>query len=139
MNVRKNTSLPWQTSLCFKTTKDLPRLQNPQQMSLKVQISACTVGGGGGSYYYRPQTKLRRLCFYTCLSFCPHGGGFCPSACWNAHGPRDQRQTPPPPRDQRQTPPPRPEADPLGPEAYTPPRCHACWEIRATSGRYVSY
>ena len=27
-------------------------------------------------------TKLRRLCFYTCLSFCPRGG-VCLSACWD--------------------------------------------------------
>ena len=31
---------------------------------------------------YRSQTKLRRLCFYTCLSFCSQGG-FCLSACWD--------------------------------------------------------
>ena len=24
-----------------------------------------------------------RLCFYTCLSFCPHGGDVCPSAYWD--------------------------------------------------------
>ena len=28
-------------------------------------------------------TKLRRLCFYTCLSFCSQGGGVCLSACWD--------------------------------------------------------
>ena len=33
--------------------------------------------------------KLRSLCFYTCLSFCPQGGGVCFSACWD---------TTPPPR-----------------------------------------
>ena len=32
-----------------------------------------------------------RLCFYTCLSFCPRGGGVCPSACWDT----PPRQTPP--------------------------------------------
>ena len=40
-------------------------------------------------------TKLRRLCFYTCLSFCPQGW-VCLSACLDT--------TPPPPE---QTPPPR--------------------------------
>ena len=39
------------------------------------------------------------------------------------------RQVPPPPRT-RYTHPPRPS---------TPPRSSACWEIRATSGRYASY
>ena len=43
-------------------------------------------------------TKLRRLCFYTCLSFCSQGGGVCLSACWDAtplsrHPPWEQ--TPP--------------------------------------------
>ena len=28
--------------------------------------------------------SLRRLCFYTCLSFCPQGG-VCLSACWDTH------------------------------------------------------
>ena len=36
-------------------------------------------------------TKLRRLCFYTCLSFCSHERGVCLSACWD---------TTPPPREQ---------------------------------------
>ena len=31
--------------------------------------------------------SLRRLCLYTCLSFCPQRGGVCPSACWDAHPP----------------------------------------------------
>ena len=45
-----------------------------------------------------------------------------------AGNPPDQRTVPPPPR-----------ADsPLAPEAGTP-RHSACWEIRATSGRYASY
>ena len=38
-------------------------------------------------------TKLRRLCFYTCLSFCPRGG----SASVHAGIPGPQEQTP---RDQ---------------------------------------
>ena len=54
-------------------------------------------------------TKLRRLCFYTCLSFCSRGGGVCLSACWDttpwtrrppgSRHPLDQappEQTPPP-------------------------------------------
>ena len=52
--------------------------------------------------------SLRRLCFYTCLSFCSQGG-VCFSACW----------------------------DTSPPGADTPPP-HARWEIRAKSGRYAS-
>ena len=46
-------------------------------------------------YYYRPQTKLRRLCFHRCLSV--HRGAVCPIACRDTHtpSPPDQRQTPP--------------------------------------------
>ena len=29
--------------------------------------------------------SLQRLCFYTCLSFCPGGGGVCLSACWDTY------------------------------------------------------
>ena len=32
--------------------------------------------------------SLRRLCFNTCLSFCPRGGGVCSSAWWDAAAPR---------------------------------------------------
>ena len=61
-------------------------------------------------------TKLwPRLCFYSCLWFCPRGG-VCPIACWvipprpKSRHPPDQKQTPPQtksrhPRDQKQTPP----------------------------------
>ena len=75
--------------------------------------------------------NLRRIWFYTCLSFCPWGGGgICPIACWDTHTPWDQRQHP---EDQRQAPPrtrgkyppeqtPHPGSrHPLGPEAGTPP------------------
>ena len=60
-----------------------------------------------------PATKLRRLCFYTCLSFCSQGGIFL-SACW------DTTTTPPP----GSTPPPK---------AHTPQvdGCHCI--------RYASY
>ena len=39
-------------------------------------------------------TKLRRLCFYTCLSFCSQGWGVCLSACWDTTTPPDQADTP---------------------------------------------
>ena len=49
---------------------------------LVLSLSSCQIWIGHSPYrliygvcaYYRPQTKLRRLCFYTCLSFCPQGG-----------------------------------------------------------------
>ena len=42
-------------------------------------------------------TKLRRLCFYTCLSFCPQGGGVCLSAWWDTLlGPGTPPEQPPP-------------------------------------------
>ena len=52
------------------------------------------------------------------------GGGVCPIACWD---------TPPPPWDQRCAP------YPPGTIGADTPQCSACWEIRATSGRYASY
>ena len=63
--------------------------------------------------------SLRRLCFYTCVLFCPWGEGVCPIACWDT--------TPPPGTRGRY--PLRPEAGtpwradtpPPGPEAGTPP------------------
>ena len=39
--------------------------------------------------------SLRRLCFYTCLSFCSQGGGVSFSACWDTHPPF-RADTPPP-------------------------------------------
>ena len=64
--------------------------------------------------------SLRRLCFYTCLSFCSH----CLPQCMLGY-------TPPPAGTRhhpgKQTPP---------QEADTP---SACWEIWATSGPYASY
>ena len=55
--------------------------------------------------------SLRRLCFYTYLSFCPQVGGMSAPIHDGMHTPRDQRQAPPrtrgrqPPQDQRQAPP----------------------------------
>ena len=60
--------------------------------------------------------SLRRLCLYTCLSVILFiGGGACLSACWDT----------PPGAD-------TPSTGPI-------PLRSACWEIRATSGRYPSY
>ena len=91
--------------------------------------------------------SLRRLCFYRCVSV--HGGGSTwagtpppePGAPprtrytpW-AGTPRDQVH---PLWDQVQPPSPGPATPPsTGPG--TPLPSSACWEIRATSGRYASY
>ena len=69
-----------------------------------------------------------RLCFYTCLWFCSRGSDPLHAGI---HPPSDQRQAPLP-RDQA-TP---PEQTPWD---QAPPKCGACWEIWATSGRYESY
>ena len=92
-------------------------------------------------YFYRPQTKFAKVMFlHVCV--CPHGGG-----TW-AGTPRT-RYTPP----RASTPPLRPGKPPwagtpagtrytlrqVHPRAGTPSGSSACWEIRATSGRYASY
>ena len=83
--------------------------------------------------------SLRRLCFYTCLSFCPQGclvrGGL-PQCMLGYHPPgpgipRSQDQAPPRPGT-----PPEPDTPP---GTRHPRLCSACWEIRSTSGRYASY
>ena len=67
--------------------------------------------------------------------------GVCPIACWDT--PPDQRQASP--RSRHPHPPwadtpTTPGADiPLPRGNRPPPRRSVCWEIRATSGRYVSY
>ena len=112
--------------------------------------------------------RLQRLCFYTCLSFCPLGTGTpqtrdtpqdqvhppdqVPS---NQVHPRDQEplRTRYIPQDQvhpgtRYTPQirytPLDQVHPPGPGTppgtrYNTPRSSVCWEIRATSSRYASY
>ena len=81
----------------------------------------------------------RRLCFYTCLSV--HRGR---GSTWT--GTPRTRYTPPGPGtnplpDQVLTPP--DQVHPLWtrytPLDQVPPQSSACWEIRATSGRYASY
>ena len=67
-------------------------------------------------FFIASKLSLRRLCFYTCLSFCSQGG-VCLSACWDTH-------THPPWTD-------------TSPRADTPLHS-ACWEILATSGQYAS-
>ena len=88
-----------------------------------------------------PPANLRRLCFYTCLSFCSQGG-VCLSACWDIISPGTRHPSPglgtplgpdptrPPPWDQvpprtrppltrspwDQAPPPPGPGTPLGPD-----------------------
>ena len=105
--------------------------------------------------------------FHACLSFCPRGGGSSPLHAgihthplplgpeadtpppgrgrytpWGRHTPGPEAGVPPRTRGRyppEQTPPQtRGRYPPLGPEVGTP-WCSACWEIRATSGRYASY
>ena len=58
-------------------------------------------------------TKLRRLCFYTCLSVILFTGGVCLSACWNTTQPGSRY----PPRSRH----PSPGAGTSPPWAGTPP------------------
>ena len=106
--------------------------------------------------------SLRRLCFYTCLSVIlftgrvpgqvPPPGLGTPPPPGTRYTPHETRYTPlllgpgtPPPPDQVH--PPRTRYIPLPLEPGTPPTrpgtppptSSACWEIRATSGRYASY
>ena len=66
-------------------------------------------------------TKLRRLCFYTCLSV-HRGGGVCLSACWDTISP--SRHTPPGTDT--------PLLTDTRPRAHTPADSYCC-------GRYASY
>ena len=38
-----------------------------------------------GLIFTARKRSLRRLCFYTCLSFCPQGGWYSPPPPWQAH------------------------------------------------------
>ena len=62
--------------------------------------------------------SLRRLCFYTCLSFCSRGGGRCLPQCMLGYTlSQNQRQTPP------------------RPEAYTPRSRHRSRYEQQTGGK----
>ena len=90
-----------------------------------------------------------RLCFYTCGCHFVHGGGGLPQCMLGYHPPSPAADTPPkeqtpssPPPPGSRHPPDSPwEQTPLpaSPWEQTPPGSSACWEIRATSGRYASY
>ena len=78
-------------------------------------------------------TKLRRLCFYTCLSFCSQGG-VCLSACWDTTPPRS---TPAPwEASLLKHTPHSPGSTPLGstpPRKHTPPGRHPLRETATTA------
>ena len=97
-------------------------------------------------YFYRPQTNFAKVMFLH-LSVILFMGGVCLSACWDTH-PQSRHptgaDTPWSRHPPEQTPPPRadthhPPRSKHPPGADTSPPCSACWEIRATSGRYASY
>ena len=73
--------------------------------------------------FYRPQRSWGKVMFFTRVCDSVHRGGVCPIACWDR---------PPSPRSRH----PPPEEDTPGEQT---PQYSACWEIRATSGRYASY
>ena len=89
--------------------------------------------------------SLQRLCFYTCLSV--HGGEYRYTS--QAGTPHSPRQVHSPgqvhPTSWAGTPPSRYTPQTGTPGAGTPPHplpspgSSACWEIRATSGRYAYY
>ena len=71
------------------------------------------------------------------------GGGVCPIACWDppeADPPGPQADTPHPTPPPTQSRPPQEQTHPSRcRQGSRHPRRSACWEIRAISGRYVSY
>ena len=103
-NSEKNLNVSFQSSLCVHKADTRHPARKPLSMIHHTVLMAS---------YLPSATKLRRLCFYTCLSFCSHGG-VCLSACWDTIPP-DQApparpgtpldQAPPgpgsPPREQR--------------------------------------
>ena len=64
------------TQVSFEETQD-PRGKNFGPVS----SHTCIVSLCKTSIFTARKRGLRRLCFYTCLSV--HGGGVCPSACWD--------------------------------------------------------
>ena len=101
-------------------------------------------------HYYRPQRSWGKVIFSeACAKNSVQKEGVCPIASWDATPP-DQRQAPPrarcrhPPGTRGRHP---PGAEPPSPGTRdrhppypgTDPQHSACWEIRATSGRYASY
>ena len=65
---------------------------------LRIHFTKCMI------FITARKRSLRRLCFYTCLSFCPQGESVFPIACWDAPNPPSPRPETDPLRDQRQAP-----------------------------------
>ena len=70
------------------------------------------------NHNYHPQGNIFRS---VCQEFCPQGGSTPLHTGIHPQGPEADTHFPLPLREQ------------------TPPRCSACWEIRATRGQYASY
>ena len=84
-------------------------------------------------------TKLRRLCFYTCLSVILFTGAVCLSACWDTT-PRDQAHTLPgpstsTPQDQAHT----PETRHPRPGRHPPGTRHTPWDGTHPTGMHSCY
>ena len=90
-------------------------------------------------HFYRPQRSWGKVIFSeACVNNSVHGrsaplhAGTPPGPEAGTLPPEQTSQEQTPPQDQRQAPPP-------GADTPSPSWCSACWEIRATSGRYASY
>ena len=91
------------------------------------QLICFTLDESGESIdYYRPQTKFAKVMFLH-VSVCPRGGRLGQVPPWAG---TDPGQVHPPGKVH-----PPGQVHPR----QVPPRSSACWEIRATSGRYASY
>ena len=117
---------PWACSLCISerplcscqiSTFSLSRFQGKEEWANLLALKSKTLSP--------PATKLGQGNIFrsVCQEFCPRGGRGCLPHCMLGYTPPRTKSRHPLPRDQRQT----------------PPRHSACWEIRATSGRYASY
>ena len=96
-NSEKNLNVSFQSSLCVHKADTRHPARKPLSMIHHTVLMAS---------YLPSATKLRRLCFYTCLSFCSRGG--LPQCMLGYHPPRPGTpppdQAPPgpgPPREQR--------------------------------------
>ena len=83
----------------------------------------CELSGLASGIFTARNEVGTRLCFYTCLWFCSRGGGSAPLHAGIHPSPWTRGRHIPT----------------LPPSPHTHTQRSACWEIRATSGRYASY
>ena len=118
---------------CLRGVRDrFTRRLKSQQVKLNMRLPnvgvQCCCGIVVNSYFMVTTTStskiftarkrsLRRLCFYTCLSVILFTGRGCLPQWMLGYTTSPWADTP---------------------RADTSPQCNACWEIRATSGRYAS-